>query len=116
MESEEQRPTEDEARPSGSGPSAAGEVLDGWQVRRADAFKLLTDAELASNRNSGGAQTLALIGIGYALLALDDRLANQPPPIYVVTPSGDVAADREFIEGLSNAMDRARASGKGDEA
>jgi hypothetical protein len=104
--------TEDEARPSGLEPSAADPVVDGWAVRRNEAFKLLSEAELISKPEPAEAQVLALIGIGHALLALDDRLANQPPPIYVVTPSGDLAADQQFIDGLSDAMDKAFAAGK----
>lgn len=84
--------------PGGSEPSAL--TVDGWGVRRADAFALLTEAEKISKSDPAEAQTLALVGIGHALLALDDRLANQPPPIWVVNSSGDLESDREFVEQL----------------
>lgn len=115
MDEEEQK-TNEMGAPGGAEPSVAEEFVDGWAVRRADAFKLLSEAELISKPNPVEAQTLALVGIGHALLALDDRLANQPPPVYVITPSGDLAADREFLEEFSKAMDRAAAFGRGDVA
>jgi hypothetical protein len=68
------------------------------------------NAAWKSAREGGEWQYDLLRGMADLLLAIDTRLANQPPPVYVITSSGDPDLDRETVERFQSLI---RDSGRG---